>query len=137
MDILTEQTINDIERLTQENQRLTQENQRLAQENQRLHEQIGILQKREWQHQKRMGVTPAMLERSISELHLSRRTENLLTTKGFRNLGDIINAGRNSLIEIPYMGTKCILEIDKYLDTIGLSWKTRVDSVLDQDQMET
>lgn len=46
-----------IQRLVQENQRLTSENQRLAQENQRLHEQIGLLRKREWQHQLRLGVT--------------------------------------------------------------------------------
>ena len=116
---------------------MTSENQRLAQENQRLHEHIGLLRKRERQHQQRLGVTSTLLERPVSDMRLSRRTEHLLMIRGFRSLGDIISAGRNALIEIPYMGIKSISEIDKYLDTIGLSWNTRVDSVLDQDQMET
>lgn len=122
-----------IQRLVQENQRLTSENQRLAQENQRLHEQIGLLRKREWQHQQRLGVTSTLLERPVSDMRLSRRTEHLLMIRGFRSLGDIISAGRNALIEIPYMGIKSISEIDKYLTTIGLSWDTDVTTVLEND----
>lgn len=122
-----------IQRLVQENQRLTSENQRLAQENQRLHEQIGLLRKREWQHRQRLGVTSTLLERPVSDMRLSRRTEHLLIIRDFRSLGDIISAGRNALIEIPYMGIKSISEIDKYLSTIGLSWDTDVTTVLEND----
>lgn len=122
-----------IQRLVQENQRLTSENQRLAQENQRLHEQIGLLRKREWQHQQRLGVTSTLLKRPVSDMRLSRRTEHLLMIRGFRSLGDIISAGRNALIEIPYMGIKSISEIDKYLSAIGLSWDTDVTTVLEND----
>lgn len=53
--------------------------------------------------------------------------------RGFRSLGDIISAGRNALIEIPYMGIKSISEIDKYLSAIGLSWDTDVTTVLEND----
>ena len=53
--------------------------------------------------------------------------------RDFRSLGDIISAGRNALIEIPYMGIKSISEIDKYLSAIGLSWDTDVDMVLEHD----
>lgn len=122
-----------IQRLVQENQRLTSENQRLAQENQRLHEQMGLLRKREWQHRQRLGVTSTLLERPVSDMRLSRRTEHLLIIRDFRSLGDIISAGRNALIEIPYMGIKSISEIDKYLSTIGLSWDTDVTTVLEND----
>lgn len=128
-----ETSTNTMQRLMQENQRLTLENQRLAMENQRLHERIESLSKREWQHQQAKGVTPDIMSRSISELHLSRRNMNLLTTRGYRNLGDIISAGRHALIEIPYMGIKCISEIDHYLESIGISWDTDVDTVYDQD----
>lgn len=133
-EILIERLTQENERLSQENERLTQENERLSQENQRLAQANDTLKRRAAQQVQDHRTAAQLLRQAVSEMRLSRRTENLLRIHGFVTLSDIVYGGRERLKEIPYFGSKCIFEIDKYLDSHSLSWNMDVESILNSQE---
>lgn len=113
----------EILRLTKENERLNNENGRLTQEIARLQREIEVLSARLARNMKTASVSSEKLEIPLSQLRLSRRTDNLLRSNGFKTLGDIVRRRREQMNEIPYFGTKCLYELDQVILSHGLSWE--------------
>jgi DNA-directed RNA polymerase alpha subunit len=63
----------------------------------------------------------AVLLRRVSELRLSRRALNAVTTMGITYVGDLVHLTPSSLLQNWHFGRKSLREVERILDNMGLS----------------
>lgn len=60
---------------------------------------------------------------TIDEINLSIRTNNALTQNNIKKIKDILNIGRQGLLEMKGVGDRAVTEIDDKLEDLGLEFK--------------
>lgn len=60
---------------------------------------------------------------SIDEINLSIRTNNALTQNNIKKIKDILNIGRQGLLDMKGVGERAVTEIDDKLEGLGLEFK--------------
>jgi len=60
---------------------------------------------------------------SIDEINLSIRTNNALTQNNIKKIKDILNIGRQGLLDMKGVGERAVTEIDDKLEDLGLEFK--------------
>lgn len=61
------------------------------------------------------------LDRSISDLHLTPRTENTLRWEDILIVGDLIGKNMTEILMLPNFGRKSLIELEAKIKEIGLS----------------
>jgi len=69
------------------------------------------------------GKTDDAKNLSIDEINLSIRTNNALTQNNIKKIKDILNIGRQGLLDMKGVGERAVTEIDDKLEDLGLEFK--------------
>lgn len=72
-----------------------------------------------------MSFTSELLLQKVDELGLSIRATNCLNNANIVYIGDLIQKTTKNLLQIPYFGRRCLMEVNALLTTMGLTLKDK------------
>ena len=110
-------------------QKLKEENERMKEELQTMENNVKSLRSfREPGAEKleysKVDVQESILTKRLVDCNITVRTLNCLKAEDIETVGDLARQHKTDLLKIRNFGKKCLIEIDDFLNELGLEWGT-------------
>ena len=110
-------------------QKLKEENERMKEELQTMENNVKSLRSfrepgAENLEYSKVDVQESILTKRLVDCNITVRTLNCLKAEDIETVGDLARQHKTDLLKIRNFGKKCLIEIDDFLNELGLEWGT-------------